>query len=784
MSRQPKTPKVERVPRLRASFAWVGERRFAGYVVDPAEPARRFVVELLVDGLPLKVARADEHVHALAAQQVGDGCYGFSFSVGDGTLSDARVVEARLANLGTPVGAPIALNGPARDGADPSGPGAVRWLTGLRFSGWMAEADSGTAADVLVDGELVMDVRASGWTHLGNGEDARAVRAFDFHLPERFGDGRLHRLAAVTATGEHLRGSPVTFAAFADGLERAVAALGQLESEKLRGELFDRLMPMSVPFTDYQRWCARWLAPAPAPVAMQGAVMMVGAGSMDDTLDSLHEQAHGDWVAAALPATTEVAGFDPQQARAFLDGDAAASEFIVFGLAGTLLAPAALARIAAALTKYPQAQAVYGDVDIAGEDGTVWPLAFPAFDYERMLEQGYCAHLFALRREAARRALAAGAESLYRLFNAVLDTDEAAAGSVVHLPGALGILPPFDIAVARGALAAATRAHLRQRGVEARVVPHAGSVLPAVQVSRAPGPLHPTIVIPTRNRQALLRDCIESIRPVIERRDAELIVVDNDSSEEDALDYLAAIDGDIARVLRAPGAFNFARLNNLAAEAAGGDVLCLLNNDIKALDDRWLDEMLGRLADPVVGAVGAVLLWPSGVVQHGGVVLGPSFAAAHAFNDRVARDGGYGDLLNVAHECSALTAACLVTRRDDYLDVGGMDELRFPVNFNDVDLCLKLRARGQRIVLTPHAQLLHLESASRGSDRQPDRRQRFERELQNLRAKWGEVIASDPYYSPVLSLDPVPYSALAWPLRGMASRLNEPPVAVPVPPGF
>ena len=110
---------------------------------------------------------------------------------------------------------------------------------------------------------------------------------------------------------------------------------------------------------------------------------------------------------------------------------------------------------------------------------------------------------------------------------------------------------------------------------------------------------------------------------------------------------------------------------------------------------------------------------------------GTSFAADHAFTDRIDGDPGYGELLRVAHECSSVTAACLVTRRQDYLDVGGMDEVRFPVNFNDVDYCLKLRARGQRIVFTPHAKLIHHESASRGCDFAPDRRMRLERELQN-----------------------------------------------------
>src|SRR5262249_23034707 len=143
------------------------------------------------------------------------------------------------------------------------------------------------------------------------------------------------------------------------------------------------------------------------------------------------------------------------------------------------------------------------------------------------------------------------------------------------------------------------------------------------------------------------------------------------------------------------------------------DFLLFLNNDVKALDGSWLDEMRARLAEPNVGAVGALLAWPSGMVQHGGVVLGPSFAATHAFNDRTTDDPGYCDLLRVAHECSAVTAACLLTRRSDYHALGGMDEIYFPVSFSDVDYCLRLRAKSRRIVLTPHAHLIHFEPTSR-----------------------------------------------------------------------
>jgi GT2 family glycosyltransferase len=141
-------------------------------------------------------------------------------------------------------------------------------------------------------------------------------------------------------------------------------------------------------------------------------------------------------------------------------------------------------------------------------------------------------------------------------------------------------------------------------------------------------------------------------------------------------------------------------------------------------------------------------------------------------------------MLRVAHEASAVTAACLLTRRSDYLTVGGFDEFRFPVNFNDVDYCLKLRAAGKRIVFSPHARLIHHESASRGADSAPDRAGRFARELRNLRARWGECLMTDPYYNPTLSLDPIPFSALAWPPRTMTPRTNDPPIAIDPPLGI
>ena len=227
-------------------------------------------------------------------------------------------------------------------------------------------------------------------------------------------------------------------------------------------------------------------------------------------------------------------------------------------------------------------------------------------------------------------------------------------------------------------------------------------MFPALHVRRSCARTLVSVVIPTRDRVDLLERCVGSIRDTTEGADYEIVIVDNGSVEPETERYFRSISSSRGRIVRCPGPFNFSRLVNHGVAAARGDLVCLLNNDVEVLTGSWLAELRSRLADPEVGAVGAVLTWPNGMVQHGGIVLGSGFSAADAFNDCAAGDPGYGDLLRVAHEASATTGACLMTRRADYERLGGFDEVAFPVLFNDVDFCLRLRSAGQRIVVTPH----------------------------------------------------------------------------------
>lgn len=777
LSRPQPEPSIR--PKLVSRLELAHDGTLSGFAYDAHAPERRYTVEILLDGLVFSTAYADAFVPELSEPWLQASC-GFAVTIEPDLLRAARILEARLANLGTVVGQPIDLESGRASLVDLCKTCELRWLGGLHFQGWI-DSEPALFLEAIIDGEAVAQVHAAAWTHVGEAAAHRNARAFDFHVPQRFADGRVHRASLRREDGEPIPTTAV-FVAFPDGLAGMIDALGGYDAERLRGKLYDQLIPASLPLADYVNWRDRFPLLVPLASGLSLAVMIAGAAGAEQTLAALETQTHESWTAGFIDG--EPLSVDTDALLEFLDDAASDAHHVVITMAGMVLEPNALARIAAAFDAYPDAIALYGDLDFLAEDGRLWPLAFPAFDYERMLEQGYCAHLFAVRRDALLTGLETRPDNLYRLFNCLLDHLGPRQDNILHLPGALATLPNLDRTNASRRLAAASQMHLDARAVSADVTPQQGNLFPAVRIGRAISRQRVTVVIPIRDRLPLLRTCLDSIAPAVERCRADILVVDNDSVDPDTIAYLANLSKRGVRTLRVEGPFNFARLNNQACAVLDSDVLCLLNNDIEAGSDDWLEEMLTRLAEPDVGAVGALLTWPGGVVQHGGVVLGMNFAATHAFTDRFADDPGFLDQLLVTHGCSAVTAACLATRRNDYLAVGGMDEARFAIAFNDVDYCLRLRQAGKRIVFTPHAKLVHAESASRGADDRADRRGRFERELNLLRARWGEWLNEDPSYNPQLSRDGIPYSGLAWPPGPRAPRYNHLEPARDVPLGF
>jgi O-antigen biosynthesis protein len=781
---------------LKSEVSLISERQVAGFVLDPEDLDSRFVVELLLDGYPASIARASLYDHNLCEMGFGDGCYRFLFTLEAAALKATRLVEVRLANLNRPLGSPILIAAGSEARGGEHNDGEVRWIGGLRFTGRLDQKSSMGSRTVkaFVEGALVAESIAAQWTNAGVGQDAVAVPAFDLHLPGQYADGRVRQAHVVDDTGRDLPGSPCNFVAFENGLSRFLEGRAELESEILRGWLFDQLIPQSAPFAVFDQWASAFPLDAPTcDQTLKVAVALVGETDLQTSIESLEAQTNCQWIAGAVCGGDGQTAFDNENLGRFLSAEASDCEIIVFALSGTAFHLNALSHLANAFASFPASVSVYSDITIQSEDGKEWPIAFPAFDYERTLEQGYGAFLFAMRMPQAREAAAKGASDLFRLFNILLDkefsTDPTKLnGSVrslpIHAPGFLARIPRPDLSDGSARLARATAAHLKARGISASARPAFGALLPSARVQRNRRKKKVSILIPTRDRVDLLRPCLDSLRRTINLKEAEVIVIDNDSSDPETASFLAEIAEQRVRVAPFSGTFNFSRMINSAASIATGEFILLLNNDVEAISPGWLDEMMSRIAEPDVGAVGATLLWPSRVVQHGGVVLGLNFAAGHAFNERIDGDPGYADLLNVAHECSAVTAACLLTRRKLFLDVGGLDGVHFPVNFNDVDFCLRLRALGYRIVFAPHAKLLHRESASRGRDINPDASSRFQGELRNLRSAWGEALLNDPFYNPMLSLDGIPFSALAWPPRSAAARQPRGIARRPIPPGF
>jgi GT2 family glycosyltransferase/glycosyltransferase involved in cell wall biosynthesis len=268
-----------------------------------------------------------------------------------------------------------------------------------------------------------------------------------------------------------------------------------------------------------------------------------------------------------------------------------------------------------------------------------------------------------------------------------------------------------------------------------------------------------SIIVPTRDQAPLLKRCIQSLVEKTRYQNFEILIVDNDSHTSEALQFfdniVKLLPGRV-RILHHPGQFNFSRMNNLAAETAHGEYLLLLNNDAAALQADWLDHMMRHALRREVGAVGAALYYPNGSIQHAGVIVGMNGPADHSFTQLPPDTPGYQYRAQLQQNFSAVTGACLLVPKALYMELGGLDENRFAVSFNDIDFCLRIRARGKLVLWTPLAILVHDGSASQlnGVEELSETRKtiRFRAEQTEMYARWPDVIANDPAYNPNLSL--------------------------------
>ncbi len=431
------------------------------------------------------------------------------------------------------------------------------------------------------------------------------------------------------------------------------------------------------------------------------------------------------------------------------------------------LAPTALYEAAAVLAADPAAHMIYTDEDwIAGDGVRSRPALKPGWSLDLALAGDSLGQLALFDRQAAQAlgGYSAAAVPFERYELGLRLAHDAPPGRIHHIPAILfhrgrarhrqaAGFPETRAVTSEPQLAHVVARHLRLHhpglALGERLQGNAAwPVLVAVLPQPAP---RVSVIIPIRDRAALLERCLEGLLTQTDYADIEVVVVDNGSVEGETLHLLQRAQHDPrVRVLSQPGPFNWSALSNAGAQAATGQLLLLLNNDVEVVAPGWLATMAGHAMRPDVGVVGARLLFPYGGLQHGGVLLGPRGQAVHAMTHAADGEAGYLGQVALPRDLSAVTGACLAIRRAVFDEVGGLEAECLRVAWSDIELCLRVRRAGYRVLWLPDAVLTHHEMATRGRDASLEQQARHETERAALRRRWPIETDRDPFLNPNL----------------------------------
>ncbi|MGR5793034.1 glycosyltransferase family 2 protein [Escherichia coli] len=423
--------------------------------------------------------------------------------------------------------------------------------------------------------------------------------------------------------------------------------------------------------------------------------------------------------------------------------------------------------MAQAICEQPHTQILYSDEDKINARGERFDPHFKSdWNPDLFFSQNYVSHLGVYRRSLLQQigGFRLGVEGSQDQDLLLRCLPHVAAEQIVHIPR---VLYHWRTIEGSTALASGEKSYTMEAGIKAlrdyfskqqpEVTVEAGLVPNTYRVRypiSEPAPLV-SLLIPTRDRRALTETAVRSIIDRSTYTHFEILILDNGSVEQETLDFFAQIQQEDSRVrvLRYDHPFNYSAINNFGVRHAKGAIIGLVNNDVEVINPDWLTEMVSHCMRPEIGCVGAKLYYSNDTLQHGGVILGIGGVAGHSHKQYPRHHPGYFSRLLLTQTLSAVTAACLLIRKNIYEEVAGLDEENLHVAFNDVDFCLKVREAGYRNLWTPYAELYHYESISRGAEDSPEKIARFAREVNFMKSKWGKHLELDPFYSPNLSKD-------------------------------
>ena len=483
-------------------------------------------------------------------------------------------------------------------------------------------------------------------------------------------------------------------------------------------------------------------------------------GSPDDKAKEFLEKHYGREKRIVYQKLKENGGISANTNAA---AELAKGEYLMFCDHDDTLEPDALYEIVKAIND-TDADVVYTDEDKVSMDGQHYfdPNFKPDFNLFRLRENNYICHIFVVRKSLTDetgmlRSEFDGAQD----FDFILRCCEKAK-KITHIPKVLyhwrchmdsTAADPSSKAYAYEAGRKAIREHYQRMGIDAKVdmTERPGWYRSHIKVQGNP---MVSIIIPNKDHTDDLELCLFSMSRKSTYRNYEVLIVENNSEKEETFEYYKKLPERYpkVRVLTWEKEFNYSAINNFATEEAQGEYLLFLNNDVEILTPDWIEEMLQNCQQENVAAVGAKLYYPDDTIQHAGVVLGLGGIAGHIMCRASREDPGYFGRMISVQEISAVTAACMMVKKSEFDSVKGFDET-FQVAFNDIDLCMKFRAAGKKIVFTPYAELYHYESKSRGLEDTPEKQFRFDKEVKRFQEKWAQQLEmGDPYYSPNLSV--------------------------------
>jgi GT2 family glycosyltransferase len=427
----------------------------------------------------------------------------------------------------------------------------------------------------------------------------------------------------------------------------------------------------------------------------------------------------------------------------------------------------ALFEVVKCVNEHPEADVIYSDEDMLDEKGRRFnPFFKPGWTPDLLLSMNYITHLCVYRKSLIDTVggFRVGFEGSQD-YDLVLRMTEQTK-YIYRIPKILYHWRQLPTSTASGsgsknyAYEAARRAledSLERNGVAGEVIVESPGLYRVKR--KIVNPKKVSIIIPFRDQADVLKRCVQSLRQKTDFSEYEIVLVNNQSSESRTIDYLKSLEREHdpkIRMVEYDKAFNFADMNNEAAKTCNGEYLLFLNNDTEVLYRGWLSSLVEQIQRDEVGAVGAKLFYPNNTVQHGGVILFGEGIATHAFKSFPRESSGYRNFLNVIRDYSAVTAACMITKRELFWKLGGFDAEHLPIAYNDVDYCLKVLEAGKLVVYTPYASLYHYESLSRGNDEDlkksnPEKYQRVLSERKYMHQRWQHRLADDMYYNPNLT---------------------------------